>query len=102
MKSSTLRNLFVVPALTLTLFIAGCDKSPSGVYTAEGPVPFTLEFNSGKVVFRMPGMPSKESDFTMNGDKINIAKDPDGKAATLTLNSDGSISAPEGIKFVKK
>jgi hypothetical protein len=45
---------------------------------------------------------SKESEYTVSGDKINVAKDPDGKPVTLTLNSDGSITGPGGLKFVKK
>lgn len=102
MQSSTLRSLFVVPALALTLFVAGCDKTPSGVYTAEGPVPMTVEFKSGKAIFSLGGQKVDESTFTMDGDKIKIDKDPGGKAMTLTLNSDGSISAPDGIKLVKK
>src|SRR5437879_589691 len=101
MRSSIVRRMIVAPALVLALFIAGCDKGPSGVYKAEGPVPASIEFKSGKAIFSMMGQ-SRESEYTVSGDKINVAKDPDGKPVTLTLNSDGSITGPGGLKFVKK
>jgi hypothetical protein len=99
--TSSIRRVILVPALVAALFIAGCDRGPSGVYKAEGPVRASIEFKSGKAIFSMMGE-SKESDYTVNGDKINVAKDPDGKPVTLTLNSDGSITGPGGLKFVKK
>ena len=101
MKLSTVRRaIIVVPALLLALFIAGCDKGPKGFYKLDGPIPMTIEFKSGKAIWSMPG-DSKESDYTVNGDKINIAKDPEGRAVTLTINSDRSISGPNGLRFVK-
>jgi hypothetical protein len=100
MRSSIVRRVCVAPVLVAALFIAGCDKGPSGVYKAEGPVPATIEFKSGKAIFSMMGE-SKESDYSVNGDKIKIAKDPEGKPMTLTLNSDGSITGLGGLRFVK-
>ena len=100
MRSSILRYVFVAPVLALGLFIGGCDKGPSGYYKAEGPIPISIEFKSGKVIFSMAG-DSKESDYSVNGDKINVAKDPEGKPLTLTLNKDGSITGLGGLRFVK-
>src|SRR3954466_7077019 len=98
MQSSTLRRLFVVPALALTLFVTGCDKTPSGVYTTEGPIAMSIEFKSGKAIFSINGQKVDESTFTMDGDKIKIDKDPVGKASSFTVNSDGSITSSDGIK----
>lgn len=101
MKSSMLRNVLLAPALAMVLFIAGCDKGPSGVYTAEGMIPATVEFKSGKATFTIGGM-TAQSNYTVEGDKIKIDKDPDGKPMTLTMNSDGSITGPQNLKFIKK
>ena len=96
MKPSTVRRaIVVVPAIVLALFIAGCDKGPKGFYKLDGPIPMTIEFKSGKAIWSMPGE-TRESDYTVNGDKINIAKDPEGRAVTLTINSDGTLSALNG------
>lgn len=101
MRSSMMGRLLVVPILVAMMLIAGCDKGPSGLYTAEGPISASIDFKSGKAIFSMMGE-TKESDFTVNGDKVNIAKDPEGKPLSLTINSDGSLSGPGGMKFVKK
>jgi hypothetical protein len=98
--SAASRAVFIVPLLGLALFVAGCDKGPKGFYKLDGPVPMTIEFKSGKAIFSIAGE-TRESDFTVNGDKVTIAKDPDGKAMTMTINSDGSLSGPNGLRFVK-
>jgi hypothetical protein len=102
MKSSIVRNVLLVPAMAMVLFIAGCDKGPSGVYKAEGPIPLTVDFKSGKATFSLAGEKAVESPYTVDGDKIKIDKDPDGNPITLTMNSDGSITGPHDIKFIKK
>jgi hypothetical protein len=102
MKLSVVRRVIViVPVLVVALFIAGCDKGPSGTYKLDGPIPMGIEFKSGKAIFSMAGETHKESDYTVSGDKVNIAKDPDGQAVSLTINSDGSLTGPNGLKFVK-
>jgi len=96
----SMKCALVAPTLAVAMLVGGCDKGPSGIYKAEGPVPFTVEFKSGKAVFSMMGE-TKESDYTVSGDKISVAKDPEGKPVTMTLNSDGSLTGPGGVKFVK-
>jgi hypothetical protein len=102
MSLSTLRRLLVIPALAVTLFVAGCDKGPSGVYKAEGPIPLTVEFKSGKAIFNIGGQKIDEGNFTMDGNKIKVDKAPGGQPATFTMNSDGSITGPEDVKLIKQ
>jgi len=66
---------------------------------------FPIQFNARQkndLSAEFPDLQPPQSTFTMDGDKIKIDKVPGGKASVLTLNSDGSISAPEGVKLVKK
>lgn len=94
------RPVLLVPAIAMVLFIGGCDRPVSGVYTVEG-TGMTVEFKSDKAVFCI-GTETHETTYTVQGDKVNIAKDPGGEAISFTINKDGSMSGPGGMKLVKK
>lgn len=86
-------------ALLATLLLAACGGGLSGTYSDPmGITSYTFQPN-GKVEMNAMGA-SMELKYEVDGNKVKFVL-PGGAAQVLTINSDGSISGPGGIKLTK-
>ncbi len=84
-------------AITAVLALAACGSKVSGTYTGPG---MNLEFKSGgKVVQTVMGM-EVEMKYEVEDNKVKLIT-PSGNLV-LTLQEDGSIKGPMGIRLEKK
>lgn len=87
--------------LLLVLALIGCGQKLSGTYTDPlGVAEYEFKSN-GKVVQKVLGV-KIEMDYQLDGNEIRFASIPGAPAIILTLNPDGTIEAPMGVKLSKK
>jgi hypothetical protein len=86
--------------LLATLLLAACGGGLNGTYTdSMGVASYTFK-SGGKVEMSAMGA-SVEMPYEVDGNKVKI-KLPGGAAQVLTINPDGSIAGPGGIKLTRK
>jgi hypothetical protein len=100
-----MRKVFFIAVF---LFLSACGSKLNGTYTSE-PSPLgemgnqSFRFEGSKVYMSVMGMET-ELKYSMDGNKIKMEypQSQGGANMILTLNDDGSISGPMGMKFTKK
>jgi hypothetical protein len=86
----------------LILMAIGCGDSLSGKYEDESGAAM-IEFKSGNkayVTIKVLGV-TTESDYEVNGDKVTF-RTRDGGNTVFTIEKDGTLSGPLGLKLKKK
>lgn len=85
----------------LSLAMLACGQKLSGTYTDPLGVA-EYEFHSnGKVIQTVLGV-KIEMDYKLDGQHIKFTSIPGAPEIIMTLNEDGSIDAPMGVKLTKK
>jgi len=93
-----MKKLLLLSAVTFLL--SACGSSLDGTYSDEnGIMEYKFE-SSGKVYAGVMGMKT-ELEYEIDGDKLKIFV-PGGGNQIMTLNDDGSISGPMGVKLTKQ
>lgn len=83
-----------------TLLLAACGGGLSGTYSDPmGVSSYTFQPN-GKLEVNAMGA-TVEMHYELDGNKIKVGI-KDGPVQVMTLNPDGSISGPMGVKLTKK
>lgn len=93
----------IASTLLATLLLAACGSGVSGTYTdSMGITSYTFE-SGGKVEVSTMGA-TMEMHYAVDGNKVKIALsgNADGPTQVLTIQPDGSIAGPGGIKLTKK
>ena len=82
-----------------TILLAACGQSLNGTYAdASGVVEYTFE-SGGKVTTKTMGMEA-ELKYEVDGKKVKFLTP--GGALVYTLQDDGSMAGPMGLKLIKK
>lgn len=81
------------------IFLAACGQSLSGTYAdSSGVVEYKFE-SGGKVTTKTMGMEA-ELKYELDGKKVKFLTP--GGALVYTLQDDGSMAGPMGLKLIKK
>ena len=93
-RFSTLARLSAMVAVCVVL--AACGSKIKGTYT-DSTNTVTADFDGSNVKMTMAGMTSPPMPYKVEGKTIKL----DG-GGDMTINDDGSLDAPGGMKLVKK
>ena len=81
------------------IFLAACGQSLSGTYAdSSGSIEYKFE-SGGKVTTKVMGMEA-ELKYELDGKKVKFLTP--GGALVYTLQDDGSMAGPMGMKLIKK
>lgn len=94
-----MRKLLIVALLAL---LAACSQGLSGTWSdGMGMLSYTFA-SDGKVTVQTLGK-SQQSHYTREGDKLKVdAPDSTGEALEFTVNEDGSLQGPMGVRLYKQ
>jgi hypothetical protein len=93
------RALMVIVLGSAMVFVAGCGKSVSGVYAADGGA-LTVDFQAdGKATITTMLGSAMDATYTVDGKNVTVKMN--GESKVFTINDDGSLAGP-GITLKKK
>ncbi len=89
--------------LTLGLLLAACSSGIEGTYKDRLGLT-EYEFNSDGTVYRRTMGLETESRYEVEDGKVRIFSkdDPNGPRLVFTLEDDGSLSGPLGLRYTKQ
>lgn len=86
--------------LAVVCLLAACSQGVNGVYAdAMGVSRYTFE-SGGKLTIETMGI-AQETTYERDGDQVKIALPQKGASITFTLEEDGSLQGPLGIRLEK-
>ena len=94
-----MKKLLIV---VLAALLAACSQGLSGTWSdSMGMVSYTFA-SDGKVTVEMLGK-SQQSLYTRDGDMLKVqVPDSNGEALEFTVNQDGSLQGPMGVRLQKQ
>lgn len=95
--SSFARALAMVSVCVL---LASCGSKVKGTYTDPSGA-MSFNFDGSNVTATMAGQTSPAVPYTVDGNKVKM-KNAGGSDDEFTVESDGSLSGPGGMKLIKK
>ncbi len=97
-RFSTLSRVFAMTAVCVLL--ASCGPKVKGTY-ADPSGAMSFNFDGSNVTATMAGQTSPAVPYTVDGNKVKM-KNAGGTDDEFTIESDGSLSGPGGMKLIKK
>lgn len=88
--------------IALASLLAACSQGLSGTWSdSMGMVSYTFA-SDGKVTVQMLGK-SQQTQYRREGDTLKVeVPDSNGEALEFTLNEDGSLQGPMGVRLQKQ
>jgi hypothetical protein len=95
------KRILFAAVIAASIAITGCGNNLSGKYEAEGGM-MSVEFKGSKAYLTALGT-TTESEYEVNGDKVTFKNGGEkGGNLVMTIEKDGSLSGPLGMKLKKK
>ncbi|MGV8961336.1 MAG: hypothetical protein ACOH1V_13305 [Stenotrophomonas sp.] len=88
-------------AIALLCLLSACSQGLNGVYRDDmGITRYTFQ-SDGKLDIELMGM-QQHGTYTREGDALKIALPEHGAALVFTINKDGSLTGPMGVRLRKQ